>query len=111
MAETSTVLGQIALSTSFQDIYHSGNARAHGTLHLSNTGSADRRVTVTLEDSDSSNNGVAETVFAGVVPGSSTGGDNSVSIRFIHFDPGKDLRAKQDAGADVGAAFLGVEMA
>ena len=110
MAEVSTVLGQIALSTSFQDIYHSGNVRAHGTLHLSNTGSADRRVTVTLEDSDSSNNGVAETVFAGVVPGSSTGGDNSVVIRFIHLDPGKDLRARQDAGTDVGAAFLGVEM-
>ena len=45
------------------------------------------------------------------MPGSSTGGDNSVVIRFIHLDPGKDLRAKQDAGADVGAAFLGVEMA
>ena len=110
MAETSTALGQIALSASFQNIYHSGNARAHGTLHLSNTGTSDRRVTVTLEDSGSSNNGVAETVYAGVVPGSSTGGDNSVVIRFIHLDPGKDLRAKQDAGADVGAAFLGVEI-
>ena len=107
MTETQATLGQIALSTSFQDVFASGNARAEGTLHLSNTSTSDRRVTVTLEASGSSTNGVAETVFEGVVPGSTAGGDNTAQIRFISMDPTMDLRAKQDAGTDVSAAFLG----
>ena len=64
-------------------------------------------VSVTLEASGSSTNGVAETVFEGVVPGSTAGGDNTAQIRFISMDPTMDLRAKQDAGTDVSAAFLG----
>ena len=111
MSEIQATLGQIALSTSFQDVYASGNARAEGTLHLTNTGSTDRRVTVTLEASASSMNGVAETIFEGVVSGSTAGGDNTAQIRFISMDPTMDLRAKQDTGTDVSGAFLGQEFA
>jgi hypothetical protein len=111
MAEIQATLGQIALSTGFQDIYASGNARAEGTLHLSNTGATDRRVTVTLEAAASSSNGVAETIFSGIVNGSGTDGENTAQIRYISMDPTMDLRAKQDTGTDVSAAFLGQEFA
>ena len=111
MESTQATLGQIALSTSYQDVYASGNARAEGTLHLTNTSTSDRRVTVTLEAAGSSTNGVAETIFEGMVTGSTAGGDNTAQIRFISMDPTMDLRATQDSGTDVSSAFLGQEFA